>query len=90
MQFVVFHHLQVYKYEKAIDACDFAVIPEDGQDVKSFSCWVKFQQKDADEEHWLYLNPGFTPLKVEKNTFAVREAFNFCDSCHKITINNKQ
>ncbi|XP_020601650.1 uncharacterized protein LOC110040726 isoform X2 [Orbicella faveolata] len=60
---------QIYKYENArsgfrsIDACDFALKPEDGLDVNEFSCWVKFQQEDDDEEHSFYLNPGFTPLK---------------------------
>ena len=68
--------LQIYKYEKARgsgyrckDACDFAVKPEDGRDVNGFCCNVKFQQEGDDEEHSFYLNPGFTPLKVEKNTW---------------------
>jgi len=26
---------------------------------------VKFQQEDDDQEYSIYLNPGFTPLKVE-------------------------
>ena len=69
----MFHHLQIYRYEKSkggsrsIDACDFVVKPEDGLDVNDFSCWVTFQQEGDHEEHQIYLNPGFTPLKVEKN-----------------------
>ena len=49
------------------DACDFAVRPEDGRDVNAFSCIVKFQQEDDNEEHSFDLYPGFTPLKVEEN-----------------------
>jgi len=61
---------QIYKYEKARgsgfrskDACDFAVKPEDGRDVGAFSCEVKFQQEDDDQEHSFSVYPGFTPLK---------------------------
>ena len=67
--------LQIYKYEKAggsgfrcQDSCEFAVKPEDDRDVNEFSCTVKFQQEGDDEEHSFDVYPGFTPLKVEKNT----------------------
>ena len=74
----MFRHLQIYHYEefgrgsRSRDACEFVVKPEDGLDVNGFSCWVKFKQEHDDEEHSLYLNPGFTPLKVEKSTFCDR------------------
>jgi len=64
---------QIYKCGKArgsgfrsTDACDFAVKPEDGQEVEGFRCNVKFQQEDDDQEHSIYLNPGFTPLKRQR------------------------
>jgi len=69
----LFHCSQIYRYEKARgsgfrskDACDFAVKPEDGRVVKAFSCEVKFQQEDDDQEHSFSVYPGFTPLKVER------------------------
>ena len=69
--------MQVYNYRRANgtrfrakDPCEFAVKPEDGRDVNGFSCIVKFQQEDGDDDHEydIYLNPGFTPLRVEKST----------------------
>ena len=50
------------------DSCDFAVKPEDGRDVNGFSCMVEFQQEGGDDDHKysIYVNPGFTPLRVEK------------------------
>ena len=42
--------------------------PEAGRDVDCFSCHVKFQQEDDHQEYSIYLNPGFTPLKVEERT----------------------
>ncbi|XP_020623044.1 uncharacterized protein LOC110060594 isoform X1 [Orbicella faveolata] len=62
---------QICKSEKAgcgfrsTEACDFLVKPEDGLDFNGFSCRVKFQQKDDDEEHSFYLNPGFTTLRQQ-------------------------
>ena len=80
--------LQIYKYEKARgvgflcqDAYDFAVKPEEGRDVNAFSCTVKFQQEGNDEEHLFDAHPGFTPLKVEKNTRSSMGSllmFSFC------------
>ena len=51
-----------------MNACDFAVKPEDGRDVNGFCGLVKFQQEDHVEEYSIYLNPGFTPLKVRLST----------------------
>ena len=52
------------------DSCDFAVKPEDGRDVNGFSCLVEFQQEGGDDDHKysIYVNPGFTPLRVEKRS----------------------
>jgi len=103
----VSYHLQIFNYEKSrsgprcVDACEFVVKPEDGLDVNAFSCWVKFKQEVDDEEHLFYLNPGFTPLKVEKSTFCDRGSlyyyyyfklinqYFFYDSCQRSTVNNK-
>ena len=80
--------VQIYKYEKARgsgfrcqDACDFAFKPEDGRNVNEFSCTVRFQQEGDDEEHSFDVHPGFTPLKVEKNTRSSTGSllmFSFC------------
>lgn len=32
--------------------------------MKGFSCTIEFQQDGDDVVHKMYLNPGFTPLKV--------------------------
>ena len=61
------------------DFCDFAVKPEDGRDVNGFSCMVKFQQEDDHQEYSIYLNPGFTPLKVEERICNSRGSLDFID-----------
>ena len=46
--------------------------------MNGFFCNVKFQQEGDDKEHSFYLNPGFTPLKVQKNIpEAIEEALFF-------------
>ena len=42
--------------------------PVGDRDVNGFSCMVKFQKEEENEENSIYLNLGFTPLKVEKRT----------------------
>ena len=77
--------LQICKYEKARgsgfrceDACDFAVKPEKSRDVNGFSCTVNIQKEGDDDEHSFDLHPGFTPVKVEKNTFNNRRSLYVC------------
>ena len=67
--------MQIYNYQiaygngfRSINACDFAVKPEDGRNVNGFSGFVNFQQEGQAEEYSIYLNPGFTPLKVSLST----------------------
>jgi len=79
--------LQIYHYDRATgngfrskNACEFAVKPENGRDVNEFSCMVKFNQEDDDREYSIYLNPGFTPLKVEESIcYSKKKAFNVVD-----------
>ncbi|XP_022807483.1 netrin receptor UNC5C-like isoform X3 [Stylophora pistillata] len=47
------------------DTCAFAVKPVKGPLVNGFCCNIKFQQEDSDAKHIIYVNPGFTPVKVE-------------------------
>lgn len=34
--------------------------------MNGFCCNIKFQQEDSDAKHIIYVNPGFTPLKVKE------------------------
>ena len=47
--------------------------------MNGFSCVVKFEQEDDQQEYSIYLNPGFTPLKVKESTCYSIESLNVID-----------